>query len=72
MILQPEQQLLLWGRLVEMLLQSCMFFNRKPAVWDALVLHVLIWQSLQGDKADDMDISEWTRKEVIANLQTSS
>jgi nucleolar pre-ribosomal-associated protein 1 len=69
-VLEPEQKLSLWGKLVDMLLQSCMLLNRKPPVWDALVPRMLIWRSLRGDTGDDGDISEWTRREVIVNLQS--
>jgi nucleolar pre-ribosomal-associated protein 1 len=71
-ILEPGKQLSLWGTLLEMLLQSCMFLDRKPPVWDASVPRILIWRSLRGDMGDDKDISEWARREVILNLQSGS
>ena len=70
MIPEPEQKLSLWGKLVDMLLQSCMFLNRKPPVWDNLVHRILIWRSLEGHTLDEGGISEWVRKEVVANLQS--
>jgi nucleolar pre-ribosomal-associated protein 1 len=69
-ILEPEQRLLLWGKLLDILLQSCMFVNRKPPVWDVLVPRSLLWRSLKGSMGDDDEISEWTRREVILNLQS--
>lgn len=68
-ILEPEQKFSLWGKLVDMLLQSCMFLNQKPPVWDELVPRILIWRSVRGYTGEDGDISEWVRREVVVNLQ---
>jgi hypothetical protein len=69
--LEPVQKLSLWGKLVDMLLQSCMFLDRKPPIWDVLVPRILLWRSLRGDMGDDRDVSEWIRREVIVNLQST-
>lgn len=64
---QSMDPLLVWGNAVEVLWRITMSLQEKGAAWDGLTSRLLIWRAIVG--ADDTNVGEWARREVVQNVQ---
>lgn len=64
--LDDNDDLHIWGEIVENLWRAGMTLQKPDGAWNALTSRLLVWRSIVGEEGSE--VGGWARKEVVANL----
>ncbi|KAF7433677.1 hypothetical protein PC9H_005640 [Pleurotus ostreatus] len=61
-----DDDIRVWGEIVESLWRTGMTLQQPHEAWGALTSRLLVWRSIVGEEGSE--VGGWARKEVVANL----